>query len=190
VDDALSGEKARGLCSRTVIGRVAAPIFDKCHRHAARRRRSEPPLLIDGKLAERRFAEPHCPFQHRVEHRCQVAGRAVDYFQDLRSRGLLFQRLARFGDQPCVLDRNDGLIGEGADKFNLPIGEWRNLLSREGNNADRRVLAHQRHAQNRTRLPQSDRFAQGIFRISGDVGDLHNPPLKGHPLSHGRTARR
>jgi hypothetical protein len=36
-------------------------------------------------------------FQDRVEHRREVAGRAVDYLQDFGGRGLLLQRLARLG---------------------------------------------------------------------------------------------
>src|SRR5207248_11459323 len=39
-------------------------------------------------------------FEHRLEHRRQVARRGVDDPQHLGGRGLLFQRLARFGDQP------------------------------------------------------------------------------------------
>jgi hypothetical protein len=33
-------------------------------------------------------------YEHRVEHPGKIAGRRVDYTQDLRSRSLLLQRLA------------------------------------------------------------------------------------------------
>ena len=36
-------------------------------------------------------------FEHRVEHRPEVAGRAVDDLQDLGGRGLLLQRLVALG---------------------------------------------------------------------------------------------
>ena len=64
-----------------------------------------------------------CLLQHRVEHRREVAGRGVDHLQHLGGRGLLLQCLALLGHQPRVLDRDHGLIGEGADEFDLPIGE-------------------------------------------------------------------
>ncbi len=50
--------------------------------------------------------------QHRVEHRREVAGRAVDDLQYLGGRGLLLQGLARLGDQPRILHRDDRLRGE------------------------------------------------------------------------------
>ena len=76
-------------------------------------------------------AQPHRLFQHRIEHRRQIAGRGVDDLQHLGGRGLLFQRLALFGHQPRVLDRDHRLIGEGADKFDLPVGERLDPLARE-----------------------------------------------------------
>jgi len=47
-------------------------------------------------------AAPHslCAFfQYHLEHRSEVAGRRIDYLQDLGGRGLLVERLAPFGDQ-------------------------------------------------------------------------------------------
>jgi hypothetical protein len=42
----------------------------------------------------------------------EVAGRSIDDLQHLGGRGLLFERLARLGDQPRVLHRDDRLRGE------------------------------------------------------------------------------
>jgi hypothetical protein len=35
-----------------------------------------------------RRAQPHRPFEHRVEHRREIAGRGVYEFEDLSRRGL------------------------------------------------------------------------------------------------------
>ena len=46
-------------------------------------------------------------------------------------------------------------------------------LSGENDNADRFVLAQQRHAERSALTGQRDRFAHRVFGIGGDVGDLH-----------------
>ena len=51
-------------------------------------------------------------FQNSIEHRGEVAGRAVDDLQYLGSGGLLLQRLARLVDQPRIFHRNHSLRGE------------------------------------------------------------------------------
>src|SRR5215471_5433252 len=59
-----------------------------------------------------RSAERVCVVQNGVEHWREVTGRRVDDLQDLSGRGLLFQCLARLGQEPGVLDRDDRLVGE------------------------------------------------------------------------------
>ena len=71
-----------------------------------------PLAVISTDAAELRVAQSKCLLQHRVEDRPEITRRAVNDLQDLGSRGLLFERLARLGDEPRVLDRNDGLGGE------------------------------------------------------------------------------
>ena len=112
MDDALSSEEPRRLCSRAVIRRIAAPIFDKWRGHTARRRSAEPPVLIDRELPERRFAEPHRLFEHRVEYRREVAGRRIDDLQHFGGRGLLLQCLARLGQEARILHCDDRLRRE------------------------------------------------------------------------------
>jgi hypothetical protein len=70
--------------------------LDKRPRHPVPRHRAEPRPVVGpqdtGGVAEaRRF------FQHRVEHRREVAWRALDDLQYLGGRGLLFQRLVTLG---------------------------------------------------------------------------------------------
>ena len=67
--------------------------------------------------------------QHRVEHRREVAGRAIDDLQYLGGRGLLLQRLARLGDQPRILHRDHRLRGEILQQRDLLVGERPDLLA-------------------------------------------------------------
>src|SRR5580704_5334985 len=67
-------------------------------------------LAVDhGHEPEGRSAQSHRLVEHRIEYRSEVAGRSIDDLQDLGSRGLLFERLARFTDEPRVLHRDDRL---------------------------------------------------------------------------------
>ena len=66
-----------------------------------------------------RPAQPDRTFGQGFEHRVEIEGRTAYDFQHLRRRGLLLQRLcevvgalAQFGQQPRVLDGDDGLGGE------------------------------------------------------------------------------
>ena len=50
--------------------------------------------------------------QYRVKHRRKLAGRGIDDLQHLGGRGLLLQGLARLGQQPRILHRDDRLRRE------------------------------------------------------------------------------
>jgi hypothetical protein len=65
-------------------------------------------------------AETRNRLHQRVEHGLEVNGRTADDLQHLRGRGLLVKRLGevvgaltQLIEQPCVLDGDDGLVGEG-----------------------------------------------------------------------------
>src|SRR5215467_2424400 len=57
-------------------------------------------------------AESDRLLEHRVKHRCEVAGRGIDDLQYLGCRSLLLQGLARLGQEPCVLHGDHRLRGE------------------------------------------------------------------------------
>ena len=48
-------------------------------------------------------------------------------------------------EQARVLDGDDGLVGEGLDDFDFPVGESDRLISRHAENADRLPFADQGH---------------------------------------------
>jgi hypothetical protein len=45
----------------------------------------------------------------------------------------------------CVLDRDDRLVGEGADEFDLPLGERLDPLPREIDRAEHGPFAQERY---------------------------------------------
>ena len=81
---------------RLRVEQARAAIRRSC-RHAVQRDRAETLAVIGQHDAERGLAQPRCLFEHRVEHRREVAGRGVDDPQHLGGRGLLLQRLGQFG---------------------------------------------------------------------------------------------
>jgi hypothetical protein len=81
-----------------------------------------------------------------------IGGRAADDVEHVAGRGLVFERLfevaragLQFTEQPRILNRDDRLVGEGADQFDLPLGERLDPLPRKPDNADRLAAAEQRH---------------------------------------------
>ena len=88
--------------------------------------------------AKRRFisiAQPCGALDHGVEHRRELAGRGIDDLQHLGGCGLLLQGLARLGQEPRVLHRDDRLRGEILQQRDLFFGERPDLLSVERDRA-------------------------------------------------------
>ena len=61
----------------------------------------------------------------------------------LGGRGLLLQRLARLGDQPRVLHRDDRLRREVLQQRDLLVGERPHLLAIDGDDAEQRLVLAQ-----------------------------------------------
>ena len=68
--------------------------------------------------------------------RLQIERRAADDLEHVGGGGLLLQRFAQLVEQARVLDRDDGLVGEVFDQFDLLVGEWPDLLSIDCDRAD------------------------------------------------------
>src|SRR5215470_11189860 len=99
-------------------------------------------------MAELSLAEFCCAPGDRVEHRLDVGRRTGDYAQYLASRGLIFKRLLKLTlarllgfEQPCVLDGDCGLVGEGFDKFNLLVSEGAWHVAANGHDTERSAVA-------------------------------------------------
>src|SRR6516162_3581591 len=71
----------------------------------------------------------HRFFEHRVEDWGEVAWRGIDDLEYLGGGGLLFQSLARLGDQPSILHCDHRLRSEVLQQRDLLVGERPHLLA-------------------------------------------------------------
>jgi hypothetical protein len=77
-------------------------------------------VLVKLKAAEGYAAQAVRLFQDCIEYRGEITRRRVDDAEHLGRRGLLFESLARLGDEAGIFDRDDGLVGKRGDKSNFP----------------------------------------------------------------------
>jgi len=124
-----------------------ARMLDELDRHAMQSRGVEALVLVGPQDAERGVAEPRRLFKHLLEHRCEIARRAVDNLQYLGGRGLLLQRLARLGQQPRILHRDNRLRREILQQRDLFLCERTDLLARGDDLTEQRTILAQRHMQ-------------------------------------------
>jgi hypothetical protein len=88
----------------------------------------------------------------RIEHRLEIVGRAADHVQHVACGCLVFERLLQLRgarldllEQPHILDRDHGLVGEGRDELDLLLREGAHVRARKGDHANRRSIAEERH---------------------------------------------
>ncbi len=98
--------------------------------------RVEPLVVINPQNAKLGLAQFGRLFEHRVEHRSEVAGRRIDDLQHLGGRGLLLQGLARLGNEPRVLHRDHRLRREIFQQRDLLVGERPDFLTIGGDIAE------------------------------------------------------
>ena len=106
------------------------------------RRSVEEFAVIGPQCAERGTAQLHRLVQHSIEHRGEVAGRRVDDLQYFGSRGLLLQGLARLGQEPRVLHRDDRLRCEILQQRDLLVGKRPDFLAVENESAEQSVFLY------------------------------------------------
>jgi len=101
-----------------------------------------------------RVAQPRGGFNERIQHWLQVEGRAADDLEDIACRSLVFERFfeiararVQFVEQPDILDRNDGLIGEGLEQIDLRLQKRRDLAAHHGDRPDRIAVLQDRHGE-------------------------------------------
>src|SRR5262249_48120349 len=80
-----------------------------------------------------------------------------------------------FVEEPHVLNRDCGLVGERRDQLDLLVREWLYFRTRQGQNADWNALAQHWDAESCAEVAQSRRFNQGIFWISPYIGNMNRP---------------
>ena len=137
--------------------------------NAAHGQRMQMLAIVAAQHPKRCPTQPHRLFQHRVEHRRQIAGRGIDHLQHLSGRGLLLQRLPLLGDQPRVLHRDDRLSGEVFKKRDLLVSERTNLLAVDGEVTEKCIILAQRHCEHGA-AHRPDRPKCGAIGSSGPIG--------------------
>jgi hypothetical protein len=93
--------------------------------------------------------------QDRLEHGREITGVRVDYLQHPGRRGLLLQRLALFGAQPRVFNRDDRLIGEAPEQPQLILGEGAHICSVKHHHTDQRIFLAESDLYGAARVPTS-----------------------------------
>jgi hypothetical protein len=110
--------------------------------------------VIGHQSSVRRAAEGVRLFQYRVEHRGKLSGRGINDLQHLGGCGLLLQGLARFGQEPRVLHRDDRLCREVLQQRDLLVGEGTHLLPKDVKRADQFTFLEHRHGKAGMNAPQ------------------------------------
>src|SRR5262245_66577842 len=85
-------------------------------------------------------------------------------------------------EQPHVLDRDDGLVGEGLEKLHLSVAEGSHFSPADRNNPDRLARAEQGRTEYRSLTPAPcDDAALRVFAILRlQISNLHRPPFAHH----------
>src|SRR6266480_2227491 len=128
---------------------------------------------------ERTFgrAQPGRRLDQRVEHGLQVEGRAADDLEHIGGGGMLLQRFAQLVEQPCILDGDDGLVGESRDQLDLFRSKWlRDGFCYEDNPYDN-SLAQERGAERSSVAANLLSVTPGIFRVRQHVGNVNHSCL-------------
>src|SRR5262245_37611241 len=86
--------------------------------------------------AIRAIAEVERTLDDGLENRLHLRRRAGDYPKNLAGCDLPLQGFLRLGEQAHILDRDDGLAGEGLEEGNLLLGERPGNTARDANGAD------------------------------------------------------
>jgi len=112
-------------------------------RSAAQCRDMEALAVIDSQMPVRGIAQPHRLFEHRAKDWGKIAGRGIDNLQYLSGRGLLLQRLARLGQEPRILHRDNGLGSEVLQQRDLFLGECTDFPAIEGDRPEQGAMLPQ-----------------------------------------------
>jgi hypothetical protein len=117
--------------------------------------------------------------QNCLEHRGEITRRGIDDLQYLRGCGLLLQCLARFGQQPRVLYRDDRLRREVLEQCNLLVRERVDLVAVNDHCAQQNIVFEQRHRDLAANSPQLGRLPKRwdstINFFFPDIGNMDDP---------------
>src|SRR6266496_6094382 len=126
-----------------------------------------------------RLAKPRRVCKHGLEHRLQFTRRAADHAEHFGGCRLLFQRLAEFAatrlyfvERTYAFDGDDGLVGEGFEKLDLPVGKASGLGSRHGDRPDRTTVLDHRDRHDAAVFDELCSVAMLIVAVRVDIRDF------------------
>ncbi len=129
-----------------------------------------------------------------IEHRLDVGRRARDDPQDLRRRGLLLQRFGQVSvarlqllEKTDVLDRDDGLVGEGLHELDLILRK--RSLAGDHDGTERAPVADHRRRQHGTIVVGSRDIAELVLGIQAHIGNVNDRAIENGPTRIGATRR-
>ena len=125
-----------------------------------------------------RTAQPHGLVGDGIEDRLNIGRRLADHAQELGGRRLLLERLLRVVEQPHVLDRDDGLVGEGLHQGDLAVGERQHLVSDDVDDSLQLAGPEHRHGNQSSEGAHLSR-AVGVLGIGTGIEDLDRALLQG-----------
>jgi len=133
-------------------GRLLAQLLLRSGQAAAGRGEADE-LAVDLQDARGQSPEqPHRVVDDRLEHRLQLGLCLADHTENLGRGGLPIERLDEVTiaslqvlEETHVLDRDDGLIGEGLEQRDFVVGEAAGLPSSHGDRPERFVVTEKGH---------------------------------------------
>src|SRR5204863_327792 len=131
--------------------------FPKRVRYGVSRHWVETLAIVGPQAGKSDPTKPHCLVEHRIEHGREVAGRGIDYAQDLGRGGLLLQGLAGLSNQSRVLHRDDSLRREVLQKRKLFLCKGPHFASIDRDPAEQLLVFAERHANTATRAQACQR---------------------------------
>ena len=139
-----------------------------------------------------RAAQRDRRIDQRVQHRLRVEGRAIDRLQHIGGRRLLGEGFPRLAEPPCVLDGDDGLIGEGAEGGDLIFGERLPGPTRDDQRTDSALARDHRRIERRQAAVSyySRAFVLRQACDLGEIGDMDRAPLGDRPAGGASRQRR
>src|SRR5262249_41673394 len=126
--------------------------------------------------------------QDRLEHGPDVGRGARDDAQDVRHRGLPFERLGQLAiarlelvEEPHVLDRDHGLVREGLEERDLTLREWSRFGPPDSEDPEHSPLAQHRYEDATAPPHRSGELVELVFLVELDVGDVDDTALEDCP---------
>src|SRR5262245_8704844 len=123
-----------------------------------------------------RIAQARRGLDQRIKYPLQIEGRPADDLKHVGSRRLLLEALGEFLraqlhllEQTRVLDSDNGLVGEGFQKFDLTIGEMPHLCACDSNGSDGLPVFAHRHGHCATEPFRYRDLRLGVIWISKDI---------------------